>query len=1043
MASGILQTLRIVFRAESAPAVRGIQQVEREIKRLEATAPAIDKVANSATRLFSQRASTDVYDVQAAKMVAVSRAADLYRSTISALDERIGTLRSSLYAAVVPIAATAGTMGEAVSRADEFVVTTRAIGDSLSIASPRAVTFGTAVSVFNQQLSAAIPRVGALTGALSALNILNFNPFRNLDDVNINAALRGAGRLGNAFIALNSIIRGSSTPFAILQRIVGLTTPLLVVMAESLSKSVSPAAQIAAVRLKTLAAETSIWGKSITPRPFNLFAGAIVRGAQSIGGATAKAIAYLSGFGPAMRGLFDGSARARMSFQSLTSQILSATTALSAFIGRTTGKAVNEALNIALYQTGRLLTVVSNAAWNATKSLLAIPFNGLRNAATGAASSIMAIPRSLVQTAISAARATANVLTLGRAFRQSATDAQAAAAGANMASASFGRGAKAMQGLTFGLSQIGPMVGVLATLGVVAGGVFAAIGAAVQAVSSAVEFEQINIAFETIIGNAEQAKATLASLEQFANVTPFDTPEVIRAGQALLALGFAADQLVPTMEYVGNISAGLKIPFEELATLMGQFRAQVKIQTQDLKQLSTRGIPIIRELAKTYGVTEQEVFRLAESGQLSFKNIEYAMKSLSAEGGQFEGLMDKQSQSVAGLFSTLMSEVLISLRNIGTGLLEAWNVKGGLRGLIAGVQFIRETIVPAYTEWVTPIIKTIRESLGTVFSWLYGVVVDNVGPATQFFGAAWSAAAEAFGMALGWIQSTAQSVFGWVNQFVQSTFGSSITTIFNEFASLVSAAFYTAEYAILHWRDVGYAAAVNVSLAFVRFGAQVQYALTVAIPEALGYFARNWRTIFVDLLNGTFSVFVNLKDNIVSIMREIWDYIASAGTDSIDFAWKPLLDGFKATTTEILRIAPRQIGELEQQLANEAGRVNEALGKGLAEHIAARQKELEEQKKARAALVEPPAPPKPPAPLGAPPPLEEIEKKKKSAAKRESALTSLEVGSSEDIKRVAQAQAGRTESFQRGSLKRQDRTIQELRAIRDVLTDQFVLPGAI
>lgn len=105
-----------------------------------------------------------------------------------------------------------------------------------------------------------------------------------------------------------------------------------------------------------------------------------------------------------------------------------------------------------------------------------------------------------------------------------------------------------------------------------------------------------------------------------------------------------------------------------LPILFGTIRSQGRAMTQDLNQFAGRGIPIYTALAKVLGTNEAGVRKLAETGQVSFGHIQKAFQEMTGAGGQFAGLMERQSKTTAGLFSTLKGNVDIDKVKINIGL---------------------------------------------------------------------------------------------------------------------------------------------------------------------------------------------------------------------------------------------------------------------------------------------------------------------------------------------------------------------------------------
>ena len=173
------------------------------------------------------------------------------------------------------------------------------------------------------------------------------------------------------------------------------------------------------------------------------------------------------------------------------------------------------------------------------------------------------------------------------------------------------------------------------------------------------EVQKSGVALEDLAEQTEMhTKRVMDSLMQFANVTPFLTDEVLQVGQSFLSFGFASEQLIPIMEKVGNVAAALKgTSFKDLADIIGKAKSQNVIFTEDLNQLSQRGIPILRELAKQFGVSEMAVRKMASEAKIQFADIEKAFTTMTSDGGTFFNLMAEQSKTFNGLLSTLQGKL--------------------------------------------------------------------------------------------------------------------------------------------------------------------------------------------------------------------------------------------------------------------------------------------------------------------------------------------------------------------------------------------------
>ena len=190
------------------------------------------------------------------------------------------------------------------------------------------------------------------------------------------------------------------------------------------------------------------------------------------------------------------------------------------------------------------------------------------------------------------------------------------------------------------------------------------------AVKAGAGFEQTSLAFETMIGSAEKAQRTLKELSQFAARTPFELTQLEEASKRLLAYGVAADDLIPTLKMLGDISAGVgmdKLP--QLILAFGQVRAATKLTGMELRQFSEAGVPLLGTLAEQLGKSESEILEMVSAGEIGFPMVQAALASLTGEGGRFFNLMERQSTSLGGLWSNLKDQIALTARTIGTELL--------------------------------------------------------------------------------------------------------------------------------------------------------------------------------------------------------------------------------------------------------------------------------------------------------------------------------------------------------------------------------------
>lgn len=188
-----------------------------------------------------------------------------------------------------------------------------------------------------------------------------------------------------------------------------------------------------------------------------------------------------------------------------------------------------------------------------------------------------------------------------------------------------------------------------------------------QMFSSAADFEQLQIAMETMLGSADRARKLLADLDALAVKTPFQITEVQQAARQMLAYGIEADKVVETTRMLGDVSAGLGIQtFPQLTLAFGQIKAKGKLMGQELLQLTNAGF----NLAEAMGVSRSELMEMMETGDgVTFEQVEQAFIRATSEGGRFHNMMQNQSQTTSGKISNLKDEITRLLREMGKNLL--------------------------------------------------------------------------------------------------------------------------------------------------------------------------------------------------------------------------------------------------------------------------------------------------------------------------------------------------------------------------------------
>ena len=242
------------------------------------------------------------------------------------------------------------------------------------------------------------------------------------------------------------------------------------------------------------------------------------------------------------------------------------------------------------------------------------------------------------------------------------------------------------------------------------GGIFAALNLVKEIVRVRGEFQQLQIAFETMLDSKEKADKLMAQAIDLAQKTPFTLTEVAQNTKQLLAMGVGAENVIDTLKDLGNVAAGLSVPMQRIAINYGQVLALGRLQAREVRDFAMAGVPLIGELSKNLGKTTEEIQNMVSKGQVGFKDVEEAFKSMANEGGKFNNLMEKQVDSVTGKINILVGELQLALNEIGK------QNEGLIYGTIDGLSYLVEhyntitkaigNIVVAYGSYRAAIILT-------------------------------------------------------------------------------------------------------------------------------------------------------------------------------------------------------------------------------------------------------------------------------------------------------------------------------------------------
>nr|DAY02966.1 MAG TPA: tail tape measure protein [Caudoviricetes sp.] len=353
---------------------------------------------------------------------------------------------------------------------------------------------------------------------------------------------------------------------------------------------------------------------------------------------------------------------------------------------------------------------------------------------------------------------------------------------------------KAISSLGSGFSKAGTVL----TAAITAPLAIAGVKAARWASQTAANAEQVDIAFNTMLG-PERAKKMIADLVEFAKTTPFEMAGLNKATQQMLAYGFAADDVIPMLTDVGNATAALgagQQGIDAITRALGQMHGKGTAASQEMMQLTEVGIPAWEYLAKALhtdvaGAMEM-VTKKAVSADVAIAAIRAGMQ------GDFGGLMIKQSRTLTGVLSNLSDAATATIMKMYQT--DAYKkMTDALSKLADPIQKLVESLMPLFERGMEALagmatnaanaisqmsasdIQTIAKSIGMLAGTgpallVIGKSMETAGKMLGAFSKASGTVAEGLSVIKGIIPGTLSTVAGLSTGF-KSSFGGIATTI--------------------------------------------------------------------------------------------------------------------------------------------------------------------------------------------------------------------------------------------------------------------------
>ncbi len=492
------------------------------------------------------------------------------------------------------------------------------------------------------------------------------------------------------------------------------------------------------------------------------------------------------------------------------------------------------------------------------------------------------------------------------------------AIGLRMDSSKFSAGAQHARKDVGLLGKVfGSVTGQIAGLAAGALGMFSVFKAATWGGSMALEAERSSIAFEVMLGSADKAAKMLKQIETFASQSPYDLEGTRSAAQLLLNYGVAADSVMPVLGMIGDIASGDAQKLHGLAVAFGQSSATGRLMGQDLNQMINAGFNPLQEISKRTGESMAALKTRMEAGGVSTGEVTQAFQDATSEGGRFYGMMDKQSGTTLGLFSSLKDNVGLALADIAAALMDGFDIKGLFAGGIEATTAFRDNI----TAWLPTFTQ-----IGGAARWLWDTFVAGLKIGGQWldwliklglsmwpiFVQVWHMISEAGAAAWEFVYGVAFLAWTGIQDIVSRVFLFFGATT-NTWRTDLLTALLLVEFGFKNLGAICTLLGTMIALKFVETGNVIAYTFTTVLPSLFGTALENGMIFFSNLAGYAKAVFVDLASNIGGVLADLWE-MATGGEATHE--WKAVGSGFKKQEMVGQGAIPeREQGPIEKELA--------------------------------------------------------------------------------------------------------------------------------
>lgn len=191
-------------------------------------------------------------------------------------------------------------------------------------------------------------------------------------------------------------------------------------------------------------------------------------------------------------------------------------------------------------------------------------------------------------------------------------------------------------------SMLSSMSGILATAGIAGG----TAGGLVIPLKLQIERQNIEAAFEVLLGSRQAAQQRVSELIEFAGQTPYTRDEIFQASRVLEVFTRGALSTGEGLKLVGDVAAGTQNDLENTAFWFGRLYDALE-SGRPVGEMLMR----LQEIGALTGEGRARIEELAKSGQ----DITRIWPEVTKEFARFDGMMERMSQNLGNLLLSVKS----------------------------------------------------------------------------------------------------------------------------------------------------------------------------------------------------------------------------------------------------------------------------------------------------------------------------------------------------------------------------------------------------